>query len=772
MREYKETDLMILPQSGTEKKTIWRTNVEPAEWLVRAAGFFLARAMPVGGLAPFGLAFLAMERQPSVRSLISLAWVMLGYISLARADAMGYIVGCGIYYLSLWFFREQKGTSLKGAVISSVLAIVLADLAQILVSGAELLFFARIPVDGGLVALGVLVFDRCRGYLEGRKFLAGKPSKEEKFALCVMAGVVLLSFQNLPMPFAFSVANMLGILAVGMVAVANGPLSGAVAGVVTGVVLGLKGDCLIFLSVFGCCGIAAGMVSKYGRWPVVLVLTGVGTVLSGMAIGDGSLAVRFYELTLGAVILAFLPEKMIRIVGKFTEFGVAEGEASRICKVHIKEKLDLAAGSFETLANRFTEISDKRDQLDMEEVSMLFDTASERVCRHCSKVQECWKIRFTDTYKSMLRFLDILERKGALEPEDAGHVFYGKCLRIEMLVKEINRLYEIYKINQVWKNKLCENRELVSQQFRGVGEILKRIGAQVEETAVFDFLAADEIAARLRSRGIALTRVQVFTMPQGRRTVELISPFPLSESVRLVIPSVLKGVLGGSFLAAEGCDNRYYEMPRLQVAAGFATTCKQEENGDSHALHRLRSGKFLAVLSDGMGCGYQANRESSTIVTLLEDFMEAGFDKGVAVKLINSVMVMKSANEAFATVDMCMIDLDSGEAEFIKNGAEASYIKHLDRVETVRSSSLPVGVVSGVEIASFAHQLERGDVVVMASDGLEMKQGHEGWIRHTVEHMSGDLPVQEIADRVMEKALCLKDGTVDDDMTVLVLKVM
>jgi len=585
-----------------------------------------------------------------------------------------------------------------------------------------------------------------------------------------MAGVVLLSFQNLPMPFAFSVANVLGALVIGLVAITNGALPGAVAGVAVGILLGLKEDLLICLAVFGCMGLAAGGVSRFGRWAVVLVLTGIGTLLSCVAMGTGCEAVRFYELTVGAVLLAFLPEKAVRIAGKFTEFGIAEGEANRICRTHLQEKLNLAAASFETLAVRFTEISDKKNQLDMEDIAFLFDTAAERVCRNCSKVQECWKKQFQATYKTMFRFLEILERKGVLDIEDAGSFFQGRCIRLESLVKEVNRLFEIYKINQVWKSKLCENRELVSQQFRGVAEILKRISAEVEETAVFDSLAADEIAARLRGRGIVLHRVQVFTMPQGRRTVEIISSEPIGESQRLGIPSVLKGVLGSTFLADEGNTNRYYELPRLQVAAGFATTCKQEENGDSYSLHRLRSGKFLAVLSDGMGCGHQANRESSTIVTLLEEFMEAGFDKAVAVRLINSVMVMKSANEAFATVDMCMIDLDSGEAEFIKNGAEASYIKRNKRTETVRSSSLPVGVVSGVEIASFAHQLESGDAVVMVSDGLELKQGHEGWIRHTVETMSPDLPVQEMADRIMEKALTLKGGTADDDMTVLVLK--
>ena len=133
-------------------------------------------------------------------------------------------------------------------------------------------------------------------------------------------------------------------------------------------------------------------------------------------------------------------------------------------------------------------------------------------------------------------------------------------------------------------------------------------------------------------------------------------------------------------------------------------------------------------------------------------------------------MVMKSANDAFATVDMCMIDLNTGEAEFIKNGAEPSYIKRGRRIETIRSASLPVGIISQVEIERFIHRLNKGDMVVMVSDGMELKQGKEGWIRHSLEKADPKMPPQELADRLMEKAIALKGGEADDDMTVIIHK--
>ena len=212
------------------------------------------------------------------------------------------------------------------------------------------------------------------------------------------------------------------------------------------------------------------------------------------------------------------------------------------------------------------------------------------------------------------------------------------------------------------------------------------------------------------------------------------------------------------------------QIEGFTVHAGFASSGLQEECGDSHVLHYLNCGKFVATLSDGMGTGHKASLESETIVNLLGDFLEAGFDKDVAVKLVNSVMFMKSANEAFATVDLCIIDLYTGEVEFIKNGAEPSYLKGKAGTETVRATSLPVGILSTVDIESFARKMESGDRVVMVSDGIETKDGKDGWIRQMVEMGSEKLSPQKLADTIMEKSIALK-GAADDDMTVIVLEI-
>ncbi len=136
---------------------------------------------------------------------------------------------------------------------------------------------------------------------------------------------------------------------------------------------------------------------------------------------------------------------------------------------------------------------------------------------------------------------------------------------------------------------------------------------------------------------------------------------------------------------------RFTQPEGYMIESGMASDCFSEENGDSSVTRYLSEGKFAAALSDGMGTGHRASRDSTATVRLLGDFLEAGFDRTVAVRLVNSIMVMKSADEAFATIDMCVVDLYSGETEFI-NGAEPSYIKRGSDVEQSAALLFPLGL--------------------------------------------------------------------------------
>jgi hypothetical protein len=183
---------------------------------------------------------------------------------------------------------------------------------------------------------------------------------------------------------------------------------------------------------------------------------------------------------------------------------------------------------------------------------------------------------------------------------------------------------------------------------------------------------------------------------------------------------------GAAAAAGSGEGGRYL------VATGWASAAKEKVSGDTAAVLPLPGGRVALVLSDGMGTGSRAAGDSAATVWFLERLLTAGFAVDVAVKTVNSLLLLKLPEESFTTVDMTVIDTAAGEAEFLKVGAAPSFVKRVREVATVKAASLPVGIMQQVEIEPVRWLLAAGDIIVMVSDGVvECRaaawSGRRGW---------------------------------------------
>ena len=98
-------------------------------------------------------------------------------------------------------------------------------------------------------------------------------------------------------------------------------------------------------------------------------------------------------------------------------------------------------------------------------------------------------------------------------------------------------------------------------------------------------------------------------------------------------------------------------------------------SGDNFMMRELGGGKLAVALSDGMGSGEKACRESTLVMELLEELLEAGFPAKAAIQMINTTLVMGREEIHFSTVDLSMFDLYTGECRLIKAGASSTFIK-------------------------------------------------------------------------------------------------
>ncbi|MBE3580218.1 MAG: SpoIIE family protein phosphatase [Thermoanaerobacteraceae bacterium] len=215
--------------------------------------------------------------------------------------------------------------------------------------------------------------------------------------------------------------------------------------------------------------------------------------------------------------------------------------------------------------------------------------------------------------------------------------------------------------------------------------------------------------------------------------------------------------------------------PFLRVEVGYTSCARQQDLtcGDSFLAAPLEEGRYLLVLSDGMGAGREARRTSHTAVELVKELLAAGFSRELALRLVNMVLLLRSPRESFATLDMAVLDLNQGQAEFTKLGACSGFLVRGQRVLTIKPQSLPVGILEDIPLEVSREEIQPGDVLVMVSDGvLEAHRDpaeKDRWVAAALKRATESEP-QRLAERLLNQAVALAGGSPADDMLVAVAR--
>ena len=192
-------------------------------------------------------------------------------------------------------------------------------------------------------------------------------------------------------------------------------------------------------------------------------------------------------------------------------------------------------------------------------------------------------------------------------------------------------------------------------------------------------------------------------------------------------------------------------------------------SGDTHTFLRIDEHKFLLGLCDGMGSGVNAEKASSTSISLIENFYKAGFDNETILTSVNKLLSL-SQDEVFTAVDVCVMDLQEGICDFIKIGATYGFVKSKNSVEIISAGSLPLGVLEEMKPCITKKALSDGDTVVVVSDGITDAFATKEELATKIAQIALKTP-QETADVLLAAALEKDGNEAKDDMTVVVAQI-
>ena len=338
--------------------------------------------------------------------------------------------------------------------------------------------------------------------------------------------------------------------------------------------------------------------------------------------------------------------------------------------------------------------------------------------------------------------------------------------------QEYESLSESERIaREIINEKTNEIRTVAADQFFSISDMLSDLAAEFDEAESFDAIAAGKLRRLLGEYEIYPKNISAIEDKYGRMRIEILADGKETGFANPKLQREISKTCGRYFAK---CSITHFqketmitftEKPNYYVDAGFAQhSAEGGLCGDTVKIINDSRGHHILIISDGMGKGGRAALDGAMGAGLLAKLLSAGFGFDSALKVVNCALLVKSNDESLATLDCAAIDTFTGRVDLYKAGAPASYIIKSGRVNKCELSSMPAGILRGIEFAKRTAVLSSGDYIVLVSDGIT-DLGTD-WLRALLTGAE-DAPVQELADEILREAVKMSEGKKADDMSVI-----
>lgn len=392
----------------------------------------------------------------------------------------------------------------------------------------------------------------------------------------------------------------------------------------------------------------------------------------------------------------------------------------------------------------------------------------ETVCGSCRHKLRCWESAYEETLTGFRKMESHLGADQPPIPEELAH-----CSRKERLRALFSRHAADRRKARFLAARTAESRTVLLEQLAAAEDLLHATSDHLHIR--YSSELSDTVRRKLLHYGYPCDSAAVYHTQSDRLMIEMCCQgreldgcLPtikhiLSESLNLTLEE-LDPIFSGDTVRYRLCQRPKY---RLEHFTSALHASQETISGDTALLFTDNAGNPYLVLSDGMGTGKNAAIESRMTTELFRKFISGGICGAAAIRMMNGLLLTKSPQETFATLDVARFDLDAGEMTMMKSGAAATLIRHGGKVSRISATTFPLGLEPEGE-ASVRHvMLYPDDIILMLSDGVSEET--YPLIRQLLES-SSDL--EQIVMEICDKAEIFAGGNRRDDVTVCAARLL
>lgn len=400
----------------------------------------------------------------------------------------------------------------------------------------------------------------------------------------------------------------------------------------------------------------------------------------------------------------------------------------------------------------------------------VLSAAMETRCKTCAHFEECNRST-TAFYHSAPSLLSLLLAHRAPLADDAGD-----CADRERSEEFIHALSAA--VARMEEEAFRDSRTApLGEVVRTVSEIAKgacsRLGDDLRENEV--------LTARVREAVRACGFLHFSARVLGSARPRILLAARDEDGAHITASSLTEAL-------ADACEGfaldtpRYYRRdayvladigvrPRLRVKCATAVLPYGTDGISGDVLDSFldeEGGNLYAMLCDGTGSGAGARQSARFVRDFIENTLNPSLPTDKLLRLLDEIVRRKSP-EASSTLDLFVLDLVRGNAEFYKLGAVSSFIKRGESLFSIRARSLPLGISDAPMLGErISASVEVGDAVILLSDGVCADPENTPWFLELLAGCELRDP-KRLAEAILDGAK--KAHGIKDDMSCLVCMV-
>ena len=729
-------------------------------------GFIASRGVIFETLMPLGLVILGGCTAVFLPSIATGAFV--GYFIPAIGNGgFRYIAALFAVIAIRLLLSGYKRISENPFFLSAVTTLANAFTGAVTYSGVPLdalkLAAECIIIFGGVF----LTYRTFVGLSENRAGL----SYDELGCLLVTVSIVLIGLNSVTL-FGVSIGRMAGVFLILAAAKYGGTAMGAVCGIAVTFCAALTGSFESGFGIYAFAGLAAGMFSPLGKYAQSAAMVASGVIgISFMQFSDGSSAFMT-EIIAGSVIFLLIPRTVGIFLSKFFYRKPTVTEENGASKA-LGLRLNLASDALNDVSDTVSQVSKELGKINAPDFKTVLAYIEQDACAGCKLRLHCWENKSDQTLAAVMQMINYVKGGDIPQNEPELDEFRGRCLRVKKMEDTVKNRYAQYASHLAAENRIEEVRQVVSEQFEGISDMLRELASDFANDEQFDNHSAESAAATLNNIGIHTSDCAAKIDKYGRMSLEMklklgedtvLNRLQIMKMLSLAcerdfdIPNITKTNDGALMTVNE------HAVFRVDIGVEQRTAVAGSVCGDACKYFNDGKGHFIMVLSDGMGTGGRAAVDGAMASGLMARLLKAGFGYDCSLKILNSSMLFKSTDESLATVDIASIDLFTGNTELYKAGAAPTLVRRGGKSGRAESTSLPIGILKDVAFDRAGIRLRANDILLLVSDGVTF-EGTE-WIRQELECW-GDGGAQDLAEHICDCARRRRVEGRPDDITVM-----